>query len=140
MTDDAGRHPLRHLLWFALADLVAIAVFVAVGRRSHAEAASVVGYLNALWPFLTGAVIGWISASMDSTRTDRSLTGFHPEQILPAGATIWGGTVLLGFGLRWVSGQTIAWSFFFVALIATGVLLLGWRSLYAYFRSRRARS
>lgn len=53
--------PRRALAGLA-ADVVAVLVFCAVGRRSHAEGLSVTGLAATAWPFLTGTGIGWVLA------------------------------------------------------------------------------
>ncbi|MFT3660857.1 MAG: DUF3054 domain-containing protein [Gordonia sp. (in: high G+C Gram-positive bacteria)] len=128
-------------------DLTAVAVFVAVGRASHDEGASIWGYLNALWPFLTGWVIGWSSCLLiDALLRMRAVsggrppgTGWQPQRLFPAGVTVWIGTVAIGMLLRWVSGQGTAAAFIVVASIATAILLLGWRLVALLLGRRTAR-
>ena len=43
----------------ALADIVGVLVFCAIGRRSHADGLSVAGVADTAWPFLVGTAIGW---------------------------------------------------------------------------------
>ncbi|QRY62559.1 DUF3054 domain-containing protein [Gordonia sp. PDNC005] len=117
-----------------LCDLIALVVFVAIGRRSHDEAGSVTGFLTTLWPFLIGAAIGW-AVAYAFTRSDV----FLPSRIVPSGVVIWVSTVIVGMILRVVSGQGTAVSFIVVATIATGVLLVGWRALAAFSEARRSR-
>jgi hypothetical protein len=45
-----------------LVDLVAVLVFAAIGRRSHAEGLDVVGILATAAPFAVGAVVGALLA------------------------------------------------------------------------------
>lgn len=117
----------------AVADLVAIIVFVAIGRRNHDEAGTVGGFLTTLWPFLVGALVGWGVAALTSGRR------FAPCSMVPAGVVVWISTVVVGMILRALSGQGTAASFIVVASVATGVLLLGWRGVAALAvrRSRR---
>ena len=42
-------------------DVVCILIFVVVGRVTHGEAADPVGILGTAWPFLTGALLGWLA-------------------------------------------------------------------------------
>ncbi|ORV10160.1 hypothetical protein AWC04_00900 [Mycolicibacterium fallax] len=111
----------RMIVAAVVLDVVAVLVFCAVGRRSHAEAATLAGLAQTAWPFLAGAAVGWVAA-----RAWR-----NPIALLPAGVSIWVATVAVGMVLRAVSGQTVAPSFIVVASIATAVLLLGWRAVAA---------
>ncbi|MFM9377144.1 DUF3054 domain-containing protein [Gordonia sp. VNK21] len=119
------------LLWPALADVVAVLVFVAIGRNSHEEAWSLSGFATTAWPFLAGAAVGWLI----SAAVDRPL--WLPARIVPAGLIIWVSTVVVGMLLRVVSDQGTALSFCIVASIATAVLLLGWRAIAALIQRRR---
>jgi hypothetical protein len=102
-----------------IVDLVLILVFVLIGRSSHKEAFSLLGTLTTLWPFLVGAVVGYLV-----TRAWR-----HPLAIVWTGIGIWLTTVVIGMLLRWVTGQGIAVSFVIVATIVLGVFLIGWRAI-----------
>ncbi|MFT4085589.1 MAG: DUF3054 domain-containing protein [Gordonia sp. (in: high G+C Gram-positive bacteria)] len=110
----------------AVLDLVALIVFVAIGRSSHDEAFSPAGFANTLWPFLTGAAIGWAVSYIISRDHD-----FEPGRLVPAGVIVWPSTVVIGMILRVISGQGTAVSFCVVASIATGVFLLSWRAVAA---------
>jgi hypothetical protein len=107
-------------------DAVAILVFAAVGRRSHAEALAVVGVLRTAWPFLAGAAAGWLA-----TRTRR----VHAAS-LAGGLPVWLGALVLGMLLRVVTGAGTAGSFVVVAAVALAVLLLGWRLVAAALPAR----
>lgn len=128
----SSRNPLGPLAVAACCDLIALVVFVAIGRRSHDEAESVAGFLHTLWPFVVGAAVGWaIAYAVTRSR------GFLPSRIVPDGLVIWVSTVIVGMVLRVVSDQGTAVSFVIVASIATGVLLVGWRGLAAVADRRR---
>ncbi len=116
------------------ADVIAVLVFVAIGRRNHDESGTITGLLTTLWPFLAGAAVGWAIA-FAFTRA----TGFAPARLLPVGVIVWVSTVVVGMVLRAVSGQGTAIAFCIVASIATGVLLLGWRAVYALIAARANR-
>ncbi|WP_420041707.1 DUF3054 domain-containing protein [Gordonia sp. MP11Mi] len=118
------------LVLAGIADLIAICVFVAVGRRNHDEAGSVTGFLTTLWPFLVGAAFGWCITVVATGRR------FAPTALVPAGVIVWVSTVVVGMILRVISGQGTALSFVIVATIATGVLLLGWRAIAALVAAR----
>lgn len=111
------------------ADLAAVVVFVVIGRRSHAESDALTGLLHTGWPFVVGALSGWLIA-----RGWRA-----PDSIRPTGLVVWIACVAIGMALRAVSGQGVAVSFFIVATIALGVLVLGWRAATALAGRRQAR-
>ncbi len=104
-----------------MVDAALIAAFVVIGRRSHDEGAALGGFLRTAWPFLAGALAGWLLV-----RAWR-----RPMRIRPTGIAIWASCLVLGMLLRVVSGQGTAASFVVVAAVVLGVLLLGWRALVA---------
>lgn len=116
----------------ALADLGALVLFVALGRRSHDEGSSVTGLLQVVAPFLVGAIVGWVIA-----RAWR-----RPTDVTPTGVVIWLSTLVVGLVLRriGVSGadRGTATSFVIVATIVTGVLLVGWRAIVDRALTHRA--
>lgn len=117
----------RNALAAAVIDVVAVVAFVLIGRRSHDETAAVAGVLGTVWPFLVGLAVGWALA-----RAWR-----NPIQLLPTGVIIWVLTVLLGLGLRGVTGGGLAWTFLAVTAVVLAVFLLGWRAV-AQWLTRRA--
>ena len=105
----------------AIADIVAIVVFVAIGRRNHAEGETVDAIFTVAAPFLIALAVGWIAA--------RAWT--RPMQVETA-FVIWPITVALGMFLRnLVFDRGTALPFIIVATIVTGVFLVGWRMLVA---------
>ncbi|WP_026918215.1 DUF3054 domain-containing protein [Gordonia shandongensis] len=123
MTAPAPASPAtRRYVLPALADVIAIGVFVAVGRTTHDEGNAVVGFLTTAWPFLVGGGVGWL-AVFAVGRGRR----FVPAAPVPAGVVIWPATVIVGMLLRTASGQGTAAAFVIVAAVATGLLLVGWR-------------
>jgi len=110
----------------AAADVVAVLVFVALGRRSHDEPGNaVVGALRVAAPFLIGLTVAWLVAR-----------AWRRPTALVTGLTIWPITVALGMVLRrTVFDRGTAASFIVVATIATGVLLIGWRLAAGRLRS-----
>ncbi|MCW0214544.1 MAG: DUF3054 domain-containing protein [Pseudonocardia sp.] len=101
-----------------VADAVAVIVFAAIGRSSHAEADSVAGLVGTAAPFLVGLAAAWASPWVRAN-----------PQGLRAGAVVLAGTVVLGLGLRAAFLQRLPLSFAVVATLALAVLLLGWRGL-----------
>ncbi len=111
------------------ADLAAIVIFVLLGRRSHAESDTLTGLLHTAWPFLIGALAGWLAA-----RGWRA-----PAAIRPTGLYVWIACVAIGMVLRAVSNQGVAMSFVIVATVVLGVLVLGWRTATVLADRRQAR-
>jgi hypothetical protein len=101
----------------ALADIVGVLMFCAVGRRSHAEGLTAAGVADTAWPFLVGTVVGWLLV-----RAWRK-----PTAVAPTGLTVWLCTVTVGMLLRKATSAGVAVSFIVVASVSLAVLLLGWR-------------
>ncbi len=101
------------------ADLVLILTFVLIGRRTHENPADIAGIAGTAWPFVTGAVVGWVVV-----RAWR-----RPVAVVSTGLPIWLTTVVAGMALRAASGQGTAASFVVVATLVVGVFLVGWRLL-----------
>ncbi|HEV7175243.1 MAG TPA: DUF3054 domain-containing protein [Solirubrobacteraceae bacterium] len=114
------------LIAFAI-DVILLLVFVLVGRRSHAEAFSLSGIFDTLWPFLFGLVLGWLV----------TFAWRRPLAILWPGIPIWLMTVAVGMLLRVSAGQGIEPSFIVVATIVLGIFLLGWRLIALPIARRR---
>ncbi|WP_255426088.1 DUF3054 domain-containing protein [Pseudonocardia sp. C8] len=113
-------HPSRIPALALATDLVAVVVFAALGRVSHAEAGSLTGLIGTALPFLVGAgaawATPWVRADPVSVRAGLVVL------VLAAG---------IGFLLRWGFLGRLPLSFAIVAVSALGVLLLGWRGLSA---------
>lgn len=115
----------------ALLDFALITVFSFQGRLSHGHSVEGLQVFATAWPFLLGALLGWIAC-----RVWR-----FPSAVLN-GVWVWLSTIGVGFLLRWVTNAGVAPAFL---LVATGMLLLflvGWRLIAAAFRmlSREPRS
>jgi hypothetical protein len=98
-------------------DLVAVLVFVAIGRSVHAHGVSVDGMASTSWPFLGGLAVGWVVA----------LGARRPVASLAGGVVAWPATVAVGMVLRVVAGQGTAFPFILVALAFLGLCMLGGR-------------
>jgi hypothetical protein len=109
----------------AVLDVVAVLVFVGIGRASHEEALSLSGFAGTAWPFLVGLGVGWV------------VTRGRVEGVWPAGVVVWLATVVVGMVLRVLSGQGTAVAFVVVATVFLGVVLVGWRALAGVFRLTR---
>jgi hypothetical protein len=107
-------------------DVVAIGVFVGIGRSVHDHGLSAGGFVSTGWPFASGPVIGWmVLAALH--RSARSFSG---------GLTICVATVAIGMALRVVAGQGTAVAFVFVALGFLGSAMLGWRLIDRMLRGQ----
>jgi peptidoglycan/LPS O-acetylase OafA/YrhL len=121
---------MRRLVWLAslVADVIAVLVFCAVGRRSHDEGLNIAGVATTAWPFLTGTVVGWLA----------SRGWRQPTAVVPTGVIVWLCTVVVGMVLRKASSAGVATSFVVVASSVTALLLLGWRAAAALTLRRRS--
>ncbi len=116
----------RLLAW--VADAAVVAVFVAVGRRSHDEGAG--GFFVTALPFLAALQTAWLVAPRE-----------RPTR-LSFGLMVWGITVVLGLLLRIATGDGAAVGFMIVTMLALGLGLVGWRLLVfsaVALRGRRSR-
>jgi hypothetical protein len=111
-----------------LADAVAVLVFAAVGRLSHAESDDFVGLLATAAPFLVGVAAGW---ALPPVR--------RAPATLQAGVAVWLGALLLGLLIRTLFTRSLPLTFVLVAAVTLAALLIGWRAL-ALLVARRARS
>lgn len=104
-------------VYSALADLACVLVFVAIGRSSHNEAGSVIGFVGTAWPFVVGLAVGWV------------LFGAwrRPVRLVWTGVGVWGMTVAVGIALRALTAQGTEPSFVVVTTVVLAILLLGWR-------------
>lgn len=100
------------------ADVVAVVVFAAVGRVSHAEADNLLGLLGTVAPFLVGLLAAWATPVVRARPSG-----------MRAGAVALAGTAVIGLALRAAFLERLPLSFAIVALVALAVLLLGWRGL-----------
>ncbi len=111
----------------AAADVLAVLVFVAVGRSSHAEAADAFGMLSTAAPFLLGLLVGWLV-----------VRAWRAPLRLPVGVAVWVGVVVLGLGVRAAFTHRLPLTFVLVAAVSLALFLLGWRAVaHLVTRSRR---
>ncbi len=112
----------------AAADVLAIIVFVAIGRRSHDEGSALSGIVKVAAPFLIALVLGWLAAR-----------AWKAPMAVGTGVIIWLVTVIGGLILRKVvfDGGT-AMAFIIVASLFTLATLVGWRFLAEWWNSRAA--
>ena len=108
------------------ADALAVLVFAAVGRRTHAEV-DALGTLTTAVPFLLGLLAGWLV-----------VRAWRAPLRLPVGVAVWVGVVVVGLGVRAAFTHRLPLTFALVAAVSLALLLLGWRVLaHLATRSRR---
>ena len=117
---------MRRLLRLAV-DLVLVSIFALVGRRSHDESLTLIGWWSTAWPFLVGVLVGW-GFAVAVRRQPGSFVG---------GLVVWVSTVLVGMLLRVLTGAGTALPFVVVATLVTGALLLASRVMPAQRMPRR---
>lgn len=100
------------------ADVVAVVVFTAIGRLSHAESGDLWGLLATATPFALGLAASWATPIV---RADPAG--------LRAGVAVVVGTAVVGLLLRAGFTGQLPVPFAVVTVISLAVLLLGWRSL-----------
>ena len=106
-----------------LIDVIAILVFVAVGRRSHEEANSISGLLQTAAPFLIALASSWVVVAISK-----------PSGALVPAIITWAITVSIGMLLRNLAfGEGTALSFIIVTTITLFVLMVGARLVAARF-------
>ena len=103
----------RAVITTAIVDVVAVVVFVAIGRRNHDEGTAISGVLSVAAPFLIALIASWVGLrTWNEPFTRRSWA---------ATCAI---TVIVGLLLRrLVFDRGIATPFIIVATITLGVLL-----------------
>ena len=103
----------RAVITTAVVDVVAVVVFVAIGRRNHNEGTALSGIIGVAAPFLIALGISWVGL-----RTWRE--PFNRASL----AATWVITVVIGLLLRrLIFDRGIAIAFIIVATITLGVLL-----------------
>ena len=103
----------RAVITTAIVDVVAVVVFVAIGRRNHNEGTALSGILGVAAPFLIALGASWIGLRIWREPFNRASL-----------IATWVITVFVGLLLRrLVFDRGIATSFIIVATITLGVLL-----------------
>ncbi|MFN8026039.1 MAG: DUF3054 domain-containing protein [Acidimicrobiia bacterium] len=113
-----------------LVDLVAVVVFVLIGRRTHHEDAGFTGFLRVAWPFVAALVIGWLVTRL-----------WQAPLAWGRVAVLWVVTVAGGMLLRiTVEDHEFKVAFTIVATLFLGACFFGWRGVYRMATRRRAGS
>lgn len=113
-------------LWLSL-DVLAVLVFVLIGRAAHTKGESLAGIASTSWPFLAALCLGWIV----------STAWRRPTALYRSGVPAVLFTVAFGMAFRVIAGQGTALAFIFVALFFLGFCMLGWRFSYSTWRALR---
>ncbi|HWG74971.1 MAG TPA: DUF3054 domain-containing protein [Acidimicrobiales bacterium] len=100
-------------------DVLAVVLFVAIGRTSHHHVQTVGGFVSTAWPFTIGLACGWLGVVR------------RPPMSLRTGLVVCSATVVVGMMLRVLAGQGTAVAFIAVALIFLGAVMIGGRMLLA---------
>lgn len=120
---------MRRALPAIAVDVVLLVLFAALGRRTHDEGSPIGGTLVVAAPF----VIGYLAAAA-AVRLDR-----RPVEIA-RGAAVWALGIPVGLLLRGTAfDRGLAPAFVAVAILTTGVFLVGWRAAYHLASVRRRR-
>jgi uncharacterized membrane protein (GlpM family) len=123
-----GRPLDRRLVLAVALDVLAVLIFVVVGRRNHDEGNALRATVETAVPFLTGLLAGWCAV-----RAWR-----RPLGVL-TGVAVWPVTVLVGMIVRrWVFDRGTATSFVIVATLFLGACLVGWRAVAGVLDRRRS--
>jgi hypothetical protein len=109
------------------ADVLAVLVFAAVGRSSHAEKVDAFEVLTTASPFLIGLIIGWLGGR-----------AWRAPLRLAIGTAVWAGTTVVGLGVRAVFTHRLPLTFVLVAALSLALLLLGWRAVAPRIVRRRS--
>ncbi len=98
--------------------MLAVLVFAAVGRSSHAEVVDAYGVLTTAAPFLLGLLVGWLVARV-----------WRAPLRLPVGVAVWAGVVAVGLGVRAAFTHRLPLTFVLIAAVSLALFLLGWRAV-----------
>lgn len=104
-------------------DVLAVVVFVVIGRASHHHGETAGGIASTAWPFAVGMGVGWALVALRARR--RSTFPWS----MTNGAIVCVATVALGMVLRVVSGQGTAAAFVAVATGFLGAVMVGGRAV-----------
>lgn len=99
-------------------DLLAVAVFVTVGRASHGESLSPGGLVSTGWPFAVGVLGGHLGAAMAGWAADG----------IRGGSVVLIKTLIIGLVLRYgVQREGTPLAFILVTVLVLALLMGGWR-------------
>ena len=108
----------------AAVDVLALVLFVVIGRASHHHGETVEGVASTAWPFAVGLGAGW--ALVTAAARFRGGGAVSPPS-LPGGGAVCVVTVAIGMTLRVVAGQGTAPAFIAVATGFLGAVMVAGR-------------
>ncbi len=104
-------------MYTACVDIIAVVLFVAIGRRNHDEGTAIDGIATVAAPFLIALVVAWLSSR-----------AWRSPGSMRTGVIVWLVTVFGGLELRrFVFDRGIATPFVIVATLVLGVFIVGGR-------------
>lgn len=109
--------------------MLAVLVFAALGRSSHAEGVDAFGVLTTAVPFLLGLLVGWLVVQ-----------AWRAPLRLPVGVAVWASAVVVGLGVRAAFTQRLPLTFALVATVSLALVLLGWRAMASLIARSRHQS
>lgn len=110
------------------ADVLAVLVFAAVGRNSHAEVVEALGVLTTAAPFLLGLLVGWLV-----------VRAWRAPLRLPVGVAV-GWRRDCRFGVRAAFTHRLPLTFVLIAATSLALFLLGWRTVVRLIARLRGQS
>jgi peptidoglycan/LPS O-acetylase OafA/YrhL len=99
------------------ADVVAVLVFVLIGRANHHESDAAHGVWHTAWPFLLGTALGLALVAVRKA----------DPRSLRSGVSVWVWTIVIGMVVRHSIGGGTPIDFVIVAACVLGLFFLGWR-------------
>jgi multisubunit Na+/H+ antiporter MnhB subunit len=112
--------------WILSLDVVAVVLFVAIGRDTHQQEATIAGLLGTAAPFLIALALGWLAAR--AWQAPAALT----TGVITLAVTVLGGMVLRRFAF----GDGTATTFVIVTTAFLTGTMLGWRLVAALVANR----
>lgn len=112
------------------ADVLAVVLFVLIGRNNHHEDGGLSDALSVMAPFLIALAVGWVA-----TRA-----WLKPLEPVPTGIQLWLITAAGGLLVRrFVFDRSTAMAFVIVGSVFLLASLVGWRMVAEWLRSRKSR-
>lgn len=109
-----------------VADVIAVVVFVLIGRANHHEGDGLRGVWHTAWPFLVGTALGLVIVAIRKS---------DPRSIR-SGLSVWIWTIVIGMVVRHSIGGGTPIDFVIVAACVLGLFFLGWRVVLTGHRWR----
>lgn len=118
----------RRVFLAAGLDVLAVVLFVVIGREEHDEGGALGGIAETAAPFLIGLAVGWLVAR-----------AWKRPMSLVSGLVVWPITVLVGMIVRrTVFDEGTATSFVIVTMAFLGMCLVGWRLIASSVMRRQS--